>query len=166
MNNHARLGQFGAEGRDDRNAVEDSIHRIFRRALDAGQDLLFAKRDAQLLVGFQDLGIDLIEGLGPLLGLGGGIVVQRLIVGGHIGDLGPGRLVHGLPAFQRLEPPVQQPVRLALLGRDEADRVGAQADGCELLFDIGDEAVLVGLQALDGLDGFPGGGHQAVSASG
>ena len=43
----------------------------------------------------------------------------------------------------RLEPPIEQPLGLALLGRDEADDVLAQALGGFIGFDIGYEAVLV-----------------------
>jgi len=47
---------------------------------------------------------------------------------------------------------LQHPVRLVLLGRDEADGVGVQALGRELLVQRGDEAVLVGFERLDLID--------------
>src|SRR6185503_16167814 len=50
-----------------------------------------------------------------------------------------------------------------LLGRDEADDVGVQALRREVLFDVGDEAVLVLLERGDVFDGLFDGGHQATS---
>src|SRR3954451_21850226 len=46
---------------------------------------------------------------------------------------------------ERLEPPFEQPFRLALLGRDEAHRVLGKAGRRGIGFDIGDETVFVAL---------------------
>ncbi len=50
------------------------------RRLDAGQDFLLAQRDAELLVGLQDLGIDLVEGLRRRVHLRRGVVVDVVVV--------------------------------------------------------------------------------------
>jgi hypothetical protein len=131
----------------------------FGRALDARQHLLLAQRDAQLGVGGQDLGVDLVEGLGPLLLHVRGVVVQLVIGRRLIDDLGPGGLRQLEEAGVGLQPPVQHPLGLALLGGDEADRGFGQPLGPELLFDVGDEAMLIGGERLDGFDGFCDGDH-------
>src|SRR5207245_644802 len=56
----ARLGELLLEGRGDRDAVEDGIHR------DAREPLLLLERDAELLECLEQLGIDLLEALRPL----------------------------------------------------------------------------------------------------
>ena len=56
------------------------------------------KRDAELVVSLEQLGIDFVQAFGAvLLGLGGGVVDDVLVVDGRIMDIGPGRLRHGLP---------------------------------------------------------------------
>ena len=119
---HARFGQLRLEGRRDRNGVE---HRIDR---DAGQQLLLGQRNAELLVGLEQLRIDLIEALRALrLRLRRRVIIGVLIVDRRIMHARPFRLGHLLPALERVEPPFQHPFRLALLGRNEADRVFVQA---------------------------------------
>src|SRR3546814_1020424 len=81
------------------------------------------------------------------------ILVGVLIVDRRELHLRPGRLGHFQPVAVGLEAPRQQPVRLALLGRDEADGVFAQALGRRLRLDVGDEAVLVLIEGTDLLDG-------------
>jgi hypothetical protein len=53
------------------------------------------------------------------------------------------RLDHLEPGAERLEAPFEQPLRLALLRRDQAHHVLVQADRDNVLLDIGDEPVLV-----------------------
>lgn len=73
----AGLPELFLEGRPDRDAVEDRIDRDLARglalgALDARKDHLLAQRDAQTLIGGEQLGIDFVEALGfvaKLLGL-------------------------------------------------------------------------------------------------
>ena len=69
-------------------------------------------------------------------------------------------LLHLEPGAIGLEPPVEHPLGLVLLGRDEADRVFVEALGRELLLDVGGEAPfvvgalvgrLLGLAVPDGL---------------
>ena len=52
---NSQLRQLLLESRRNRDAVEDRIHRH------AGQQLLLAQRDAQLLVGAQNLRIELVQ---------------------------------------------------------------------------------------------------------
>ena len=47
------------------------------------------------------------------------------------------------PVAVRLEAPLEQPVRLVLLGRDQPDDVLVQPPGGDVGLDVGDEAVLV-----------------------
>ena len=62
--NHARLQQLVLERRDDRHRVE---HRIDRHArpLDAREDFLLAQGNAELLIGAQQFGIDVLQRLRP-----------------------------------------------------------------------------------------------------
>jgi hypothetical protein len=135
--------QLLAEGGRDRDAVEHRVDRDLARALDAGEHLLLLDRDAELLVDAEDLGIDLVEAAELLLRLGLGVIISVLVI--DLGDveLGPAHLLHGQPGAIGLEPPFEHPFRLVLLGRDEADRVLAEALRRELLLDVGGEAPFV-----------------------
>ena len=135
------LLQLLLEGGRDRDAVEHGIDRdaVARRcrlavlaefrflAHDAEQRLALAQRDAELLVGLEDLGIDVVERLRRLEVARRGIIVGVLIVDRPVFDLGPLRLAHGEPAPIGVEPPLEHPGGLVLLGRDEADGVLRQA---------------------------------------
>ena len=61
----AGLGELLLEGGGDRDRVEHCIDRNARvravLALDAGQHLLLAQRNAELGVGLEDFGVDLVE---------------------------------------------------------------------------------------------------------
>src|SRR3546814_13100350 len=70
-----------------------------------------------------------------------------------------GRRGHFQPLAVGLESQRQQPVRLARLGRKEADGGCAQALGGRLRRDVGDEAVLGLIEGTDLLDGFDCGCH-------
>ena len=90
------------------------------------------------------LRIDLVEALQLLLRLRGGVVDDVLVVDRRERDVRPpARLLHRQPVAVRLQPPLEQPVRLALLGGDEADDVLVQPGRHRLRLDVGDEAVLV-----------------------
>ena len=125
----AGLRQLLLEGRDDGHAVEHGVDGDARAVLHAGQDLALPQRDAELLVGAQQLRIDVGEALGPLGRFRRGVVIEVLEVDLRIVHVGPGRLGHGLPAPEGLEPPLQHPGRLALLRRDEAHGVLVEALG-------------------------------------
>ena len=71
---HPVFGELRLESCGHRDAVEDRIHG------DAGQHLLLIQRNAQLLVGPQDLGIELIQALQLRLLLRGGVIRDSLIV--------------------------------------------------------------------------------------
>ena len=136
------------EGGGHGNAVEHRVHR------DAGQHRLLLQGDAELVVGLQQLGIDLVQALGAvLLGLGRGVVNDVLVVDGRVVDVGPGRLLHGQPVAIGLQAPFEQPFRLVLLGGNQADDVLVQAAGDGIGFDVGDESPLIFLirKGLDGI---------------
>src|SRR5690606_2792865 len=61
----------------------------------------------------------------------------------RIAHLGPGRLNHVTPARIGFQPPVEHPLRFALLLRNEADNVLAETARRLDRFDLGFEAVLV-----------------------
>ena len=74
------------EGGRDRNRIEHRVDRdapLALRAHDAGEDLLLAQRNAELLVGLEDFRIDLVE-RGQRLLLRRRIIIEVLVI-----DLGP-----------------------------------------------------------------------------
>ena len=70
-------------------------------------------------------------------------------------DLGPFRLVHGLPALESVEPPRQHPFRLILFRRDETHGVFGKALGRLFRFNqrLKSVLVLIDVDAPDLLDG-------------
>ena len=145
----AELRQLALERRRHRDAVE---HRVYR---DPGQHLAFPERNAKLLIGAQQLGIDLVERFRPAVLLwrriiGGGLVIDRRQV-----ELGPIGLRHLLPGAKRGKAPFEEPFGLVLLGRDEADRLLAEAGRRFVGFDVGDKTVFVALlrKRADGVEG-------------
>ena len=130
------LLQLLAEGGGDADAVEHRVDRDLARAFDAGEHLLLLDRDAELLVDAQDFGIDLVEAAELGLGLGRGVIIGVLVIDLRDVELGPVDLFHLEPGAIGLEPPVEHPLGLVLLGRDEADGVLVQALGRELLLDV------------------------------
>ena len=170
---HAGLLQLFLEGGGDRNRVEHRVDRdapvavlgrlavLARLAHDAEQRLALAQRDAELVVGLQDLRIDVGERLRRLEVLGRGVVVGVLIVDRAIVDARPVRLAHGEPAAIGLEPPLEHPLRLVLLRRNEADGVLGEAFRGLLGFDQRLESVLVlvNVDLTDLIDGLLYGRH-------
>ena len=140
---HAGLLQLLLEGRGDRDGIEHRVDGDPARRLDAGQDFLLAQRNAELLVGLEDLGIDLVEGFRRRVHLRRGVVVDLVVVDLVVRHARPVRLLHGQPAAIGVEPPFEHPLRLALLGRDEADHVLGEALRGLLHLDFGLETVLV-----------------------
>ncbi len=119
--NDAELAQFRLECGGYRDAVEYRIHG------DAREQLTFPQGHTQLLVGAQQLWIDLVQRLGPgLLGAWRGIVSNGLVVDGRVPDCRPVRLGHRQPVTIGLEAPVKHEFRLVLHGRDHADHVLVQ----------------------------------------
>src|SRR5262249_19585719 len=94
----------------------------------------------------------------------GGVIVQVLVVDWPVLDARPARLAHGLPAAERVHPPAQHPVRLALLGPDEAGGLFGEPPGGLVGFDMGDESirVLIDVDAADLLDGLLYGRHSSL----
>ena len=157
---HADLGKLCLEGRSDRHRIE---HRIDGDAspLHAGENLAFAQRNAKLLVGAQQGRIDLVQRLRPRHRFRCRVVIEVLEVDLGIVHAGPGGLLHGQPPTIGLEPPLGHPLRLGLLGRDEAHDILVQALGGLVGLDVGDESVLVGID-VDGfhpIDGLLDGRH-------
>ena len=81
--------------------------------------------------------------------LGRGVIGNRLIVDGRIMDPRPGRLFLRQPEAEGFQPPFQQPVRLFLLGRNQANHVLVQPRRHGFLFDVGHEAIPVSYTHLD-----------------
>src|SRR5262249_56124015 len=76
-------------------------------------------------------------------GVGGGMVMEILTIDLGVLQIRPGRLLQREPTAIGLEPPVEQPQRLILLRRDEADHLLGETLGGLDRFDVGEEAVFV-----------------------
>jgi hypothetical protein len=132
------LAQVLAERGRHRHAVEHGIHR------NARQCLLFFQRDAQLVVGVQQLRIDLVETLRTrALFPGCGIIGYGLKIDGRMGDIRPLRLDQGQPVAVGLEPRLQHPFRLLLACGNQVDGLLIEARRHSICLDIGDKTVLV-----------------------
>ena len=95
---------------------------------DAGELRALAQRNAELLVGLEELRVDVVERLRPVLPrLGRRVVDDRLVVDRRVVDVLPGRLLHREPVAVGLQAPLEQPLRLVLLGGDQPDDVFVQA---------------------------------------
>ena len=148
---HASLREFSLECRAHRNRVEHRIHgdlaALDRRvlgALDTSEDHLLLQRDAQFLVCFQELGIDLIQRLGLLHhALGLGVIILILEVDLGIIDHRPVGFFHLKPAAIGLEAPLGHPLGLVILGRDQPHDLFGQPFRGVLHLDLGFPAVLV-----------------------
>ena len=163
--NYPRFGQRFPEGGGNRHTVEhriDSDRRaFFFRAFNAGEDGAFAQRDAELFVGAQQFGVHLVQAFRAGLLFRGGVVVQVLIVDWRVVDLGPVRFLGLQPGGVGFQPPVEQPLRLVLTGRDQPDDVFVQALGGHVHFDIGRKAPFIAAigDGLDSFEGFGDGDH-------
>src|SRR6185312_9686836 len=124
--------------------VEYRIHRdVTLAVLHPREDRPLLQRYPELLIGLEQLRIDLIERPRPGLLLRRGVVVDILVVDRRVMHLGPVRLFHYLPGRERLQPPSEQPFRLAFARGDKADRVLAKPFRGYVHLDIGLEAPLV-----------------------
>jgi hypothetical protein len=131
------------EGRRDRNGIEDRVDRdpavagcrlalrliLSCRPLHAQQGLPLAQRNAELVVGFEDLGVDLVERFRAVLLLRRRIVVEVLVVDRAVVHARPQGLAHGEPAPIGVEPPREHPLGLIFLAENEADDIFRQALG-------------------------------------
>jgi hypothetical protein len=99
--------------------------------------------------GLQQLGVHLVEAVVLRLAAGGGVVRDGLEVRHLVLEVRPLRVrllrvreeLHYVA--EGLQPPLEHPLRLVLLGGDEADGVLGEAGGGSVGLDLGDEAVLV-----------------------
>jgi len=114
------------------------------------------QRNPELVEHLADLGVDLVHAVESRLLLWCRPVADRLIVDGVDLELGPVGLLHRLPRLERLQAPLEQPFRLALLRRNQTHGVFGQAGRSDVGVEIGAEAELVaGVdQFLDALRGF------------
>src|SRR5512132_3631897 len=153
---HPHRFEFVLEGRRDGDGVEHGVDG------DAREHLALAERNAQFVVGLEQLRVDFVQALRPVLALRRGVVVHVLVVDLRIADPRPGRFAVLLlaPDAMGLQPPVEQPRGFLLLGGDEADGLLVEALGGEFGLDIGDEPVLVlAGQGADSLAGLKRCGH-------
>ncbi len=100
-------------------------------------------RDTELGVDAQDFGIDLVQTAELGLGLGLGVIIGVLVIDLGNVELGPVDLFHVEPGAIRLQPPVEHPLRLVLLARNEPHGVFVQTLGREILFDVARPAMFV-----------------------
>ena len=148
------LHRFG-EGAEDNSQISQLLlergrhgdaveHRIDRHTR---QLLLLLERNAQLLVGAQDLRIEFLQALEAGLLFGRGVVDDVLVVDRPVLDVGPLwlglRLLKRRPVVIRLQPPLQHELRFILLGRDHTNDVFVQPLGDPFFLHFGDEAPLV-----------------------
>jgi hypothetical protein len=113
----ALLGQRGAKRRPDRHRVEDRVDG------DAGQDLLFVERDAELVERLAQLGVHFVQAVEDGLFLRRRVVADGLVVDLAVVDVVPRGLGHAKPAPVRLQAEFEHPFRLALFGRERANDV-------------------------------------------
>ena len=172
---HAGLGELGPEGGDHGDGIEHRVDRdaaglvdvvarlaILGRLLHAGEDLLLLQRNSELLIDLENFGVDVAERGRAGRALRRGVVVDVLEIDLRIVDARPGRLLEGQPAAIGAEAPFKHPVGLALLGRNEADRILGQALRCLVHLDKGFESVfvLIHIDVADLLDGLLHSRHQ------
>ena len=168
---HAGLGQLLLEGGGDRDGIEHRVDRdpraaapspTLRRRAEQSPARAAECRACRRSRGFP--GRSRRATSAPCLLLRRGVVVEVLVVDRAVIDPRPGRLAHGQPAPIGVEPPLQHPLGLVLLGRDEADGVFVQALGGLVGFDIGHEPVLVlvDVDTADLIDGLLYGRHSSL----
>ena len=100
-----------------------------------------AERDTELVEHGPKLGVDLVEAGQLRLRLWGRVVDDVLVVDRPVVDVLPVRLLQREPVPVGTQTPFEQPVRLALLGRDQPDDVLAQTLRNRVGVQIGRETV-------------------------
>ena len=134
----AEFGQLCLVGGRDRHRVEHRVH------CHAGERRAFMQRNAELFVGFEQLGVDVGEALRPVLvGLGRGEIDDRLIIDRRIVHVRPMRLGHGQPVTVSLQPPLAHKLGFALLRGNQANDVIVQAGRHGVRLELGDKALCV-----------------------
>src|SRR6476646_3566375 len=107
----AGLGKLRLERSRDRDRIEYRVDRdpaiaaaaltftlrliLSRRPLHAQQGFPLAQRNAELVIGLEDLGVDLVERFRAVLLPRRGVVVEVLVVDRAVVDARPQRLAHG-----------------------------------------------------------------------
>ena len=109
-----------------------------------GEARALVQRHAELLVGLEQLRIDLVQALRPVLAcLGRGVVGDRLVVDGRVAARAPSAARACEPVPQRLQAPVGRncgsPFLREISRTTSSSRPGRHGVG----LDVGDEAVLV-----------------------
>ena len=131
---HAGFRELLAEGRGDGHGIEDRIDGHAR------EHFLFVERNAQLLVGGEEFGIDFVEAFRPILHVARrGIVGQRVVVDGRVIDVRPLRRLHLEPATVGLEAPLQEPFGLVLFRRNKANHVLVETGRQRVRLDVRDK---------------------------
>ena len=133
----AGFGERVLKGRRYGYGIEDCVDG------DTRERGALVQRDAEFLIGAQQLRVDVIKRFWCVVyRLRRRVVADVLKVDARVFDVGPLRLLHRQPVAIGLEPPSQEPLGLLLLGRDEANDVFAQARRCAVGLDVGDKTVL------------------------
>ena len=117
---HPHLGQLLLEGRGHRHRVDDGVDRH------AAEPLLLGQRDTQLVEHGPNLGVDLVQAGQLRLRFRGRVVDDVLIVDRPVVDVLPPRLLQRDPVPVGPQTPLDQPVRLPLLRRDQPNDILAQ----------------------------------------
>src|SRR6266852_5196595 len=138
---NSQISQLLLERSRHGDAIEHRIHSHTREVL------LLLERNAQFLVGAQDLWIQFLQARAAGLLFGRGVINDFLVVDRpvlHSGPLGFGlRLLQRCPVVIRLQPPLEHELRLILLGRDQANNLLVEPLWDSLFLDRSDEAPLV-----------------------
>ena len=116
----ADLGQLLLEGRGHRHRVDDGVDRH------TAEPLLLGQGDTELVEHGPNLGVDLVEAGQLRLRLRGRVVDDVLVVDRPVVDVLPVRLLQRDPVPVGPQTPLDQPVRLPLLRRDQPDDILAQ----------------------------------------
>ena len=134
---HPGVGQVLAEGCRHRDTVEHRIHG------DTRQRLLLLQRDAEFLVGAQQLRIHLVEALEDRFLFRRREIRDRLEVDLRMMHRRPFRRRHTQPVPKRLQAVFEHPLGFLFTLRDEADDIFVEARRDDVGLDVGHEAVLV-----------------------
>ena len=133
----AFLLKFVAESRLDAHRVHHCIDGC------SCQRHAFLQRDAQLVEGFHQLGVDVARTLFLLLLRGVSIVADGLIVYRRHLEVPPSGLFEREPVAVGIQAELEEPLRLSLLLGDESDDVLRESLLDDFRLYIGGEAVLV-----------------------
>ena len=152
--NHTGFSELFLERCCNGYAVEHGIHG------DAREARALVQRYTELVVGFEQLGIDFVKALGAILvGLRRGVIGNRVEIDFRIIKMGPLGLLHVEPLAVGAQAPLEHELRLVLACGDSPNDVFVEAWRQALGFDIGYETVFVA-PVDETLEMFGFGGHQ------